>query len=121
MKQRKPFMALDQNVATVRSVYDCFNTGNVDLLMSLVTDDFELIDVALGQSWHGPQGWGEWLQNWAASMSDAKIQLDSLTAQGDRVATEHTGSGINTGPLSTPMGTIPPTGKPIQVKFAEIF
>jgi steroid delta-isomerase-like uncharacterized protein len=114
-------MALDRNVATVRSVYAGFNTGDVPLLMSLVTDDFELIDVALGMSWHGSQGWGEWLQNWATSMPDAQTQIDSLTAQDDRVVTEHTGRGTHTGPMNTPMGIIPPTGKSIQLRFAEVF
>ena len=114
-------MSLDQNIATVRAVYAGFNTGNVPLLLSLVTEDFELEDVALGMSWHGPQGWSEWLQNWATSMPDAHIQLDSITAQGDQVATEHSGGGTQTGPLNTPMGSIPPTGKSIQLRFAEVF
>ena len=114
-------MSLEQNLATVRSVYDGFNTGNVPLLLSLITDDFELVDVALGMSWHGPQGWGEWIQNWATSMPDAKIHLDSITAQGDTVVTEHTGGGTHTGPLNTPAGPIPPTGKTLQLRFAEVF
>lgn len=114
-------MSLDQNIATVRAIYDAFNTGNMPLLLSLVTDDFELIDVALGMSWHGQQGWQNWLQNWAVSMPDAKIKLDSIIAQDDIVATEHTGGGTHTGPLTTPAGKIPPTGKSIQLKFGEFF
>lgn len=114
-------MSFEQNIATVKSVYEGFNTGNVPLLLSLVTDDFELVDVALGMSWQGQQGWGEWLQNWATSMPDAQVHLDSLTAQGDVVVTEHTGCGTQTGPLNTPMGAIPPTGKTIRLQFAEVF
>ena len=114
-------MSLEQNLATVRAVYDGFNTGDVPLLLSLVTDDFELVDVALGMSWHGKQGWGEWLQNWAISMPDAKVHLDTITAQSDRVVAEHTGGGTQTGPLNTPAGAIPPTGNKIQLKFAEVF
>ena len=114
-------MSLEQNLATVRAVYDGFNTGDVPLLLSLVTDDFELVDVALGISWHGKQGWGEWLQNWATSMPDAKVHLDTITAEGDMVVAEHTGGGTQTGPLNTPAGAIPPTGKKIQLRFAEVF
>ena len=66
------YISLEQNVATVRAVYDGFNTGDVPLLLSLVTEDFELVDVALGISWHGLQGWREWLQHWAISMPDTK-------------------------------------------------
>ncbi len=114
-------MSLEQNLATVRAVYDGFNTGDVPLLLSLITDDFELQDIALGMSWHGRQGWGEWLQNWATSMPDAKVHLDTIIAQGDVVVTEHTGRGTQTGPLNTPAGAIPPPGKMTQLRFAEIF
>ena len=114
-------MASEQALATVRAVYDGFNTGDVPLLLSLVTDDFELQDVALGMSWHGQQGWGEWLQNWATSLPDAQIQLDSLAADGDVIVAEHTGRGTHSGVLNTPMGAIPPTGKPIELRFAEFF
>jgi steroid delta-isomerase-like uncharacterized protein len=114
-------MSREQNLATVRAVYEGFNTGDVPLLLSLVTEDFELVDVALGMSWHGLQGWGEWLQNWATSMPDAQIRLDSITVEGDTVITEHTGGGTHTGPLNTPMGAIPPTGNTIRLQFAEVF
>lgn len=114
-------MSLEQNLATVRSVYEGFNTGNVPLLLSLVTEDFELADVALGISWHGRQGWGEWLQNWATSMPDAQVHLETITAEGDTVVTEHIGGGTHAGPLNTPAGPIPPTGKTIQLRFAEVF
>lgn len=114
-------MSTERNVATVRAVYDGFNKADVPSLMSLVTDDFELVDMALGMSWHGPQGWGEWLGIWATSMPDAAVHLQTLTADGDRVATEHVGGGTHTGPLNTPAGVIPPTGRTIELRFAELF
>lgn len=114
-------MSKEQNIETVRNVYAGFNTGNVSLLMTLVTDDFALVDVALGMSWHGKQGWGEWLQNWAVAMPDAQTHLDLLVADGDVVVTEHHGGGTHTGPMATPAGVVPPTGNAILLKFAEVF
>lgn len=114
-------MTLEQNLATVRAVYDGFNTADMPLLMSLVTDDFELQDLAVGMSWHGKQGWGEWLQNWATSMPDAQVHLETIIAQDDLVMTEHTGGGTHTGVLNTPAGAIPPTGQKLQLKIAEVF
>lgn len=118
---REKIMANQQALATVRAVYDGFNSGDVPLLLSLVTDDFELQDVALGISWHGRQGWGEWLQNWATSLPDANTEINSIMAEGDVIATEHTGRGTHTGVLNTPAGAIPPTGKAIELHFAEFF
>ena len=78
-------MSNEQSLATVRAVYDAFNIGDMPTLLGLVAEDFELVDVALGMTWRGPQGWGEWVQNWATSMPDARIRLDSIIAEGDIV------------------------------------
>ena len=114
-------MSNEQNQATVLAVYSGFNAQDWAGLLDLVTEDFELEDVALGVSWHGKEGWREWLVAWAVSMPDAMTRVDSITVQGDRIVTEHTGGGTHTGPLQTPAGTIPATGKTLQLRFAEIF
>jgi hypothetical protein len=52
-------MSDEQNIQTVRSVYEMFNSRDTNGLMNLVTaDDFELIDVPLGLTWTGGStGW----------------------------------------------------------------
>ena len=114
-------MSTEQNEATVLAVYSGFNAQDWTGLLDLVTEDFELEDVALGMSWQGKEGWREWLAAWAVSLPDAMTRVDSITTQGDRVVTEHTGGGTHTGPLQTPAGTIPATGKTVQLRFAEVF
>jgi steroid delta-isomerase-like uncharacterized protein len=114
-------MSLQQDIHTVELVYEYFNTHNAEGLMSLVTDDFELVDIALGYTWKGKQGWGEWLQNWAVSLPDAITTVNSITATDGRVVTEHTGRGTHTGTLTTPMGAIPATGRKIELSFAEVY
>lgn len=114
-------MSTEQNEATVLAVYSGFNAQDWTGLLDLVTEDFELEDVALGMSWHGKEGWREWLAAWTVSLPDAMTHVDSITIQGDRVVTEHTGGGTHTGPLQTPGGTIPATGKSVQLRFAEVF
>jgi SnoaL-like polyketide cyclase len=37
------------------------------------------------------------------------------------VATEHIGRGTHTGPLVTPAGTIPATGRPVELRLAELY
>lgn len=114
-------MSRAQNIQTVRSVYEFFNNHDMNGLMGLVTEDFELIDMALGMTWRGKAGWKEWLEAWAVSLPDAKTRVDRLAADGDLIFTEHTGTGTHTGPLQTPGGAIPPTGKKITLQFAEAF
>jgi predicted ester cyclase len=46
------------------------------------------------------------------------VTLEDQVAEGDRVASRWTGSGINTGELRLPTGVVPPTGRPVE--FGEI-
>jgi hypothetical protein len=39
---------------------------------------------------------------------------------GDTVMTEGVFSGTHTGPFATPAGEIPPTGKVLELKFADV-
>lgn len=114
-------MSVEPNIAAIHALYEGFNTGNVPLILNQLTEDSELVDMAMGMSWNGQQGWGEWLQIWATAMPDAQIHLKTVVAEGDMVVTEHVGGGPHTGPLNTPAGVIPPTGRTIELTFAEVF
>ena len=114
-------MAGEDNAAVVRTVYSGFNTGDIDAVVALVTDDFVLEDVAQGLTFRGPAGGREWLSAWRTAVPDSLTEITSLIEQGDWIATEHTGRGTHTGPLRTPAGELPPTGRPIELRFAEIF
>lgn len=46
---------------------------------------------------------------WKIAAPDARAEI-SIVAMGAVAATEHTGSGINTGPLLTPAGEAAPSG-----------
>lgn len=42
-------------------------------------------------------------------------------AEGDGVASEHIGRGTHTGPFVTPAGTIPPTGRRVELRIGEFY
>ena len=109
------------NSDVVRSVYENFNSRNIQAVLDIVTEDSQLIDMALGMTWQGKAGWKEWLEGWATTAPDAQTEVTNLIADGDTIASEHTGRGTHTGPLPTPGGIIPATNRPFELKFAEIF
>ena len=43
------------NVALVTSLFDAFNAGDLDRAVGTVADDFELVDMAAGQTFRGPE------------------------------------------------------------------
>jgi steroid delta-isomerase-like uncharacterized protein len=114
-------MTAEDNAAVVRTVYTAFNDHDLDAVVALVTDDFELVDVATGQTYQGPAGCRAWLEPWLTAVPNARTEVTSLVVEGDWVATEHTGRGTHTGPLPTPAGELPPSGRPIELRFGEFF
>jgi steroid delta-isomerase-like uncharacterized protein len=107
--------------AVIRSLFEAFNDGDLDRAAATVTDDFELVDVAAGRVFRGPAGCREWLQVFRTALPDAQTELLNLFAEDDQVATEHIGRGTHDGPFVTPAGTIPPTGRKVELRIAELY
>ena len=108
-------------VSVVRELFEAFNAGDLDRCASLASDDFELFDATAGQTLRGPAGLREWLATFRTALPDAATEVVTAFAEGDRVATEHVGRGTHDGPLATPSGDIPPTGRRIELRIAELY
>ena len=59
-------------------------------------------------------------RSFAGSMPDGRHVLRELTIDGDRCAVEGTWSGTHTGPLATPGGEVPPTGRSVVLPFCSV-
>ena len=114
-------MSVEDNKAVVQAIYDHFNRHDLDRTVALVASDFELMDFAMGQTFRGPKGFRQWLQGHLTPLPDARVEVVSILAEGDWVATEHIGRGTHDGPLMTPAGEVPPTGRSVELKVAEFF
>ena len=115
-------METQDNTAIVRDLFDAFNDHDPDRAAAMVSEDFELVDFAAeGQVFRGPQGLHQWLQVFLRGFPDAKVELTNVVAGEGWVFTEHTGRGTHRGPLVGPSGTIPPTGRGIELPIGELF
>jgi steroid delta-isomerase-like uncharacterized protein len=114
-------MSVEQNIAVVQSIYDAFNSHDIEKLLGTLADDFTLVDVPTGQTFYGPEGFMQWVQPFAVAAPDSTTEVTNIIASGEAVFTEHTGRGTHTGPLVTPTGAIAPTQRPFELKFAEVF
>jgi steroid delta-isomerase-like uncharacterized protein len=113
-------VSAEENAALVREMYAAFNDHELDRTVAVVSDDFTLLDVATGQTYHGPQGFKQWLQPWLTAVPNGRAELTNLLATDDAVATEHVGRGTHSGPLVTRDRTIPASGRPVELSFAEV-
>jgi ketosteroid isomerase-like protein len=94
----------------VERFYAAFNDG-----------DFEAVVACFhrhrARRWHvaGPR------RELQAALPDARLNLVSALAAGETVAVEGRFTGTFTAPLATPQGEVPPTGRTIDVPYADFF
>lgn len=110
-----------RNEELIRSIFAWYNADDIDSIIASVTDDFELVDIAAGETYSGATGLRSWLSISKTALPNARTYLTNLIVVEEWGASEHEGRGTHTGPLRTPQGDIPPTGKTVDAKVAEFY
>jgi predicted ester cyclase len=110
-------MSADTNKEVVRRFnIEVIQEGNADAFQSLMAPDFINRSAPPSMS-DGPQSMWNTFQNiLRPALSDLKVTIHDQLAEGDKVATRKTISGVHTGEL---LG-IPATGKDISIDVIDI-
>jgi steroid delta-isomerase-like uncharacterized protein len=113
-------VSAEENVALVRKVYDLWNDRDLEAALDLATDDIEIKQMALGQTLTGREGLRRFMERFAIASSDMKKDVTNQVASEDQVVSEFTLRGTHDGPLRTPTGEIPSTGRSIELQVVEV-
>lgn len=114
-------MSAQENAQLARRVYQLFNEGKPEAVTALATDDIELVLYPFGQTFHGREGFMQFMQGFSNAFPDLKIEVKNQAATEDQVVSEFTARGTHTGPLQTPAGTVPPTGRTVDFTVCEVW
>lgn len=112
-------MSAQDNERTARQFNEAYNARDWEAAVALCTPNAKLLAVPSGQAFQGPEGVRQFLSGWATAFPTSKVETTRVIADDNRAMMEFTGAGTHDGPLQTPMGEIPPTGKPISVQFCQ--
>ncbi len=110
-------MATLDNAAIVRELYSAWNKKDMGRVASLATADARVTNVATGAR----LGFREDAEVWSTAFPDGEIQAMNVVAQGDCVIAECVGRGTHNGPLKTPAGDIPATGRRVELQFVDCY
>lgn len=118
-------MSAAENLEKVRRFIETFNQHAsdptwLDQSVADVSDSVAITNMATGEVFRGTEGARQFEQAWAQAFPDSRVQITNIAASDDQVVVEFTGRGTQTGPLVGPMGTIPPTGKQVEVPFCHV-
>jgi steroid delta-isomerase-like uncharacterized protein len=110
----------EDSASVIKKLFDGFNTKDYDAIEALVSDDFKLIDCATGETYEGPEGARRNAEGWLVPFADVSVELLNVVKAGDWAVAEAVGRGTHSGPMQTPMGEVPATGKQMELHFCSI-
>ena len=102
---------------TLGRLAQAINERDWDGARSLLTDDVEFVDVAAGVSTQGVEAFFGYVQVWTGAFSNMALEVRSLVGDEQHAAAEIVGGGTHDGPLMTPGGEVPATGRDFREPF----
>lgn len=104
-----------------RNGHNAFSRNDFETCLSMVADDVMVISHGLGVTFNGKEGFAAFLSGHKAAFPDMVLNHTNILSKGNCVAVEFTADGTNTGILHTPMGDIPPSGRPVSLAISEFW
>ena len=97
-----------------------YNDKNWDAVSRAITPDMEYDEVATHRTLKGGTDVITAWKGWATAIPDSRASFDAAHVSGNAVILELTWRGTQSGPLQTPSGAIPASGKPIEIRSVQI-
>ena len=107
-------MSATDNARIAREVYSLFDNHQLDRADAYAADDMETVLVPFNQTFRGPGGFMQFMSGFERAFPDLTITVENQVATDEYVVNECTWTGTHTGPLATPAGDVPPTGKRVE-------
>jgi steroid delta-isomerase-like uncharacterized protein len=105
-----------QLIGAAKALLLAYNDKKWDAIKTSITPDFDYDEVGTGRKVKGADQTIALMKGWAAAIPDSKATIHSTCTSGNTVIFEVTWTGTHKGPLQTPKGAIPATGKKIDVR-----
>jgi steroid delta-isomerase-like uncharacterized protein len=106
--------------AVVERGIKAFNAHDLEAVARDTAADV-VLEATGGINAKGTQAAKEFNQTWLRAFPDARVEAKSIITQGSTVVVEGVFTGTHDGPLRTPMGEVPPTGKKLVGEFIQVF
>jgi steroid delta-isomerase-like uncharacterized protein len=114
-------MSAQDTEKLVRLAYDLYNQRDFARSAQITAPDAVTVLTPTGQQFHGPEGAVEYLTGWATAFPDSTVEVTNVVASDTAAVVEFIGRGTHTGPLGTPAGPIPPSGRRVEFPLCDVW
>ncbi|MDQ1565920.1 MAG: hypothetical protein QOF96_800 [Actinomycetota bacterium] len=109
-------MAAPTKSAVVNEIIESFSAKDLGRLRTLVDDNVVYQETGTGRRTQGADAYVELLEGWLQAFPDVAGKVTSGLESGNQAAIEVTWTGTQTGPLTTPAGQVPASGRSFQIE-----
>ena len=104
----------------VRRFHESWDLRDPERGAAVIAEDCRFEDVARGELQIGPEGYREDYARWRAAFPDGEVKVTTVIVDGDRAVVEFVNRGTHTGPLHSSLGTFPPSGTRMEVRYCSV-
>ena len=116
MPAQSTMLSPQQLIDAAKAATIAYNEKDWKAVRAAVTPDLTYDEAATGRKVQGVDQCITLWQGWAKAFPDSRATFDNAVASGTTAVLEVTWRGTHTGPLESPAGTIPATGKRIEMR-----
>jgi len=113
--------AMSENERFIRNAYEIAGRPDVAGWAACFNEDGTFTDESIGVTYRGPKEVGIPVEIMATAFPDIHRELLNVYVSGDVVIVELTLNGTNTGPVKTPNGLIPASGRRMKAPCCDVF
>ena len=107
-------------VDTAKSQITAYNDKDWNAVAAVLAPGCVYDEVATHRRVQGVNEIMDAWRGWATALPDSRASFDNVSVSGNTVTLELTWRGAQTGPLETPGGTLPPSGRSIEIRACQV-
>jgi steroid delta-isomerase-like uncharacterized protein len=113
-------MTEEEMIALVERDLEIINAGNLALIDEFYAPEYVSHDYATHEETVGLDAFKEGITSMRTTFPDINVTYDEIIIMGEKTVTRWAMTGTHTGPLQTPEGELPPTGKKVRLSGVTI-
>jgi steroid delta-isomerase-like uncharacterized protein len=104
----------------VRQFHESWDLRDPDRGAAVIAADCRFEDVARSEAQTGPEAYKQDYERWRATFPDGEVKVVNVIVDGNWAVVEFINRGTQTGTLHSSLGTFPPSGRFMQVRYCSV-